>query len=135
MSNRMAWLAAVALSIQSPVASGQVLEPGSPPWNSDGHAPPYAMRAGAPGSSTVEIETGATLARHWCSQCHDVGPSAGDRKAYKGPAFASIARDRQSTPESIDRFLSTVHTQMPDFALSPYERNLLIAYILSLAPQ
>jgi len=48
------------------------------------------------------------------------------------PTFPAIAAKPSATAEALDRYLSTAHTNMPDFSLSRSERNLLVAYILSL---
>lgn len=48
------------------------------------------------------------------------------------PSFAAIAAKSSTTADSLDRYLSTGHTHMPDFSLSRSERDALVAYILSL---
>jgi hypothetical protein len=48
------------------------------------------------------------------------------------PTFRAIATRPSTTAASLDRYLSVEHTLMPDFLLSPQERNALVAYILSL---
>ena len=63
--------------------------------------------------------------------CHVV--EANQTKATdNAPSFRDIAARPGTTAESIDRYLSTGHTLMPDFSLATQERNALVAYILSL---
>lgn len=63
--------------------------------------------------------------------CHVV--EADQRVASdSAPSFRAIAAQPRTTAGSLDRHLSTGHTLMPDFLLSSQERDLLIAYILSL---
>ncbi len=74
---------------------------------------------------------GGRLAVRWCMACHVVEPNP--RTATdNAPSFAAIAARPGTTADSLDRYLSTGHTLMPDFSLSSSERNALIAYILSL---
>ena len=48
------------------------------------------------------------------------------------PSFWVIAARPRTTAASLDRYLSTGHTLMPDFSLGAQERDALVAYILSL---
>ncbi len=74
---------------------------------------------------------GGRLAVRWCMACHVVEPNP--RTATDAaPSFSAIAARPDTTADSLDRYLSTGHTLMPDFLLSTPERNALIAYILSL---
>lgn len=77
-------------------------------------------------------EVGRPLAERWCMACHVVErvPSAAASNGV--PSFPVIAARPTTTVQSLDAFLSTGHTRMPDFSLSRYERNALISYILSL---
>ena len=81
---------------------------------------------------TRGAEVGGSLAARWCMGCHVIERGAQADPAARAPAFVTIAARPGTTAESLDRFLSTGHTRMPDFALSPYQRSLLIAYLLSL---
>lgn len=75
---------------------------------------------------------GSRLAERWCMGCHVV--ETGPREIeYDGvPTFPTIAAKPNTTAESLDRYLSTAHTNMPDFSLSRSERSALVTYILSL---
>jgi len=74
---------------------------------------------------------GGQLAVRWCMACHVIEP--GQRMATdNAPSFQAIAARPGTTADSLDRYLSTGHTLMPDFSLSSQERDALIAYILSL---
>ncbi len=83
-----------------------------------------------PGDAKIDI--GSTLAERWCKGCHDVARTPATAAAGGPPPFKTIAQRLGPTPEMLDQFLSSSHTRMPDFSLSPYERSLLIAYISSL---
>lgn len=76
--------------------------------------------------------TGATLAERWCMACHNVEPNPPRAVASGAPSFAAIAARPETTAASLDRYLSTGHTRMPDFSLSRSERSALVTYILSL---
>lgn len=74
---------------------------------------------------------GGRLAISWCMACHVVEPN--QRAATdNAPTFRAIAARPGTTASSLDRYLSIGHTLMPDFSLSPQERDALVAYILSL---
>ena len=75
---------------------------------------------------------GRPLAERWCMACHVIERESPTLAPDRGPSFPVIAARPSTTPESLRRYLSTGHTHMPDFALSRYESNALIAYILSL---
>lgn len=83
-------------------------------------------------AAAQSAEVGGRLAERWCMACHVV--EAGPREVTNDgvPTFPAIAAKPSATAEALDRYLSTVHTNMPDFSLSRPERNALVAYILSL---
>jgi mono/diheme cytochrome c family protein len=74
---------------------------------------------------------GRSLAVRWCMACHVVEPNQ-STATDNAPSFQAIAARPDTTPDSLDRYLSKGHTLMPDFSLSSTERNALVAYILSL---
>jgi mono/diheme cytochrome c family protein len=76
--------------------------------------------------------TGRLLAEHWCMACHVIEREPPGTPDAVVPSFPAIAATPSTSAESLDRYLSTGHTRMPDFKLSRDERNRLIAYILSL---
>lgn len=77
------------------------------------------------------VHNGSALAVRWCTACHVV--EAGQRLASdSAPSFRAIAARPETTAATLDRYLSTGHTLMPDFSLSTQERNALVTYILSL---
>lgn len=94
----------------------------------------YVMKVVPPEVQNVVLGVGATLAERWCASCHDVTRTPQSASAERGrpPSFKTIAVRSSTTTEDLDRHLSSGHTGMPDFLLSPYERRLLIAYILSI---
>lgn len=77
-------------------------------------------------------DTGRALAGRWCASCHIVDPGARSGAADGVPSFPAIAARPATTAASLDGYLSTSHTQMPDFSLGRYERDALAGYILSL---
>ncbi len=77
------------------------------------------------------VQTGGALAVRWCTACHVV--EASQRLASdSAPSFRTIAARTDTTAATLDRYLSTGHTLMPDFSLSTQERDALVTYILSL---
>ena len=83
-------------------------------------------------AAAQSADVGGTLAERWCMGCHVVETGPRDVANDGVPTFPAIAAKPSSTVESLDRYLSTAHTNMPDFSLSRSERGALIAYILSL---
>jgi mono/diheme cytochrome c family protein len=76
-----------------------------------------------------DVESGRSLARAWCAQCHrveegTVGVFAGD--------FGEIANLSSTTALSLRVFLHSNHKHMPNLNLKPAEADDIIAYILSL---
>src|SRR5476649_1942849 len=82
-------------------------------------------------ASAQETSAGGRLAVRWCMGCHIVEASQ-TKATDNAPSFRDIAARPGTTAESLDRYLSTGHTLMPDFSLDTQERNALVAYILSL---
>ena len=77
-------------------------------------------------------DVGGGLAERWCMGCHVVETGPGDVASDGVPTFPAIAAKPSTTAESLVRYLSTAHTNMPDFSLSRTERDALVAYLLSL---
>ena len=82
-------------------------------------------------ASAQESSVGGRLAVRWCMACHIVDASQ-TKATDNAPSFRDIAARPATTAESLDRYLSTGHTLMPDFSLDKQERSALVAYILSL---
>jgi mono/diheme cytochrome c family protein len=74
--------------------------------------------------------TGRALAERWCASCHIIDRAPATANGL--PSFPAIAAEAATTKQSLDQFLSSEHTRMPDFSLGRYERNALSDYILSL---
>ena len=102
------------------------------PFAPSGTPTSFVMRLLPPEAFFTSVALGNTLAEHWCKGCHDVGRTPAAQAASGPPSFKAIANQTNLTPEVLDKFLSSGHTKMPNFALAPYERSLLIAYIQSL---
>ena len=78
-----------------------------------------------------DAPAGGSLAERWCMACHVVEPNQ-STATDNAPSFREIVVRPGTTAGSLDRYLSTGHTLMPDFSLSSQERDMLVAYILSL---
>ena len=86
-----------------------------------------------PGSAFAQgPETGRALAERWCASCHIIDRAPATATANGLPSFPATAAKAATTKQSLDQFLSSEHTRMPDFSLGRYERNALSDYILSL---
>ena len=77
-------------------------------------------------------DDGRPLAERWCMACHVIEREPLAAAPDRGPSFPVIAARPSTTSEQLRRYLSMSHTRMPDFALSRYESDALIAYILNL---
>jgi len=75
---------------------------------------------------------GGTLAEHWCMGCHVIERNPPTATSGGAPSFSSIAAKPSTTAAFLAQYLSSGHTNMPDFSLSRSERDALVAYILSL---
>lgn len=74
---------------------------------------------------------GALIAERWCAGCHAVGPASG-RATDGAPTLQSVADRASTTATSLQVFLRTPHSRMPDLSLTREETDDLIAYILGL---
>jgi len=75
---------------------------------------------------------GLGLARDHCAECHYVEADWIDLFINDAPDFLEIAGQPAYTAMALNVFLQTPHKQMPDFILTPTERDDVISYILSL---
>ena len=82
-------------------------------------------------AAAQDPSAGGRLAVRWCMACHVVEPNQ-STATDNAPSFREIVVRPGTTAGSLDRYLSTGHTLMPDFSLSSQERDMLVAYILSL---
>lgn len=93
-----------------------------------------AMIATSTAASAADIGHGEKLARDWCSNCHLVTSdqtSSGD----SAPTFNSIAGTAAERSDDLRAWLADPHPPMPNFDLTVYEINDLLAYIESLRDQ
>ena len=82
-------------------------------------------------AEAADADHGADLARRWCAACHVV--DGGQTQASADvPAFATIARRSDFSPEKVAFFLLDPHPKMPNFPLSRTEAADIAAYIGSL---
>ncbi|MDP3136163.1 MAG: c-type cytochrome [Burkholderiaceae bacterium] len=83
-------------------------------------------------AAAQDSQGGRVLAERWCMACHIVEREPRSTTVDGVPTFPAIAAKAGTTKASLDSYLSTGHTRMPDFQLSRSERNALVSYILSL---
>jgi mono/diheme cytochrome c family protein len=103
----------------SPFVTG--LPPGSVPA---GVA--FARRAGNPSS-------GLAFAMNNCRPCHLVTARQGSAVRFaNAPDFSAIAQKKETTPYSLNVWLTNPHPTMPTVTLTPKEAANVIAYIMSL---
>ncbi|PZA11407.1 cytochrome c [Rhodopseudomonas palustris] len=76
------------------------------------------------------ISTGHKLAARWCAECHAIEPD--DARDGKGPSFSRIANLPSTTALSLNVFLRSNHTDMPNFIIAPGDAAEIVHYILSL---
>ncbi|UYO45206.1 cytochrome c [Rhodopseudomonas palustris] len=76
------------------------------------------------------ISTGHKLAAQWCAECHAIEPD--DARDGKGPGFSRIANLPSTTALSLNVFLRSNHTNMPNFIIAPGDAAEIVQYILSL---
>jgi mono/diheme cytochrome c family protein len=69
-------------------------------------------------ASAQSVDVGGGLAERWCLGCHVVETGLGDVASDGVPTFLAIVAKRSTTAESLNRYLSTAHTAMPDFSLN-----------------
>lgn len=101
-------------------------------------AAPFALVVASlagPAAHAVEVgdpAAGHAIARETCAECHAVEPGAVARLYADVPSFQEVASLPEMSGLALTAFLQTSHESMPDFILSPAERDDLVAYILSL---
>lgn len=77
-----------------------------------------------------DIETGQTLVRQWCQECHLARGNA--HASDIAPPFEQIANNRDYTDARLRGWLHDPHPPMPKFELDRRRINDIIAYIRSL---
>ncbi len=83
-------------------------------------------------TAASDLEEGRMLAKEWCSSCHMVAPGVAPTTTDAAPPFPKMAEDPAYTEERLRGWLWAPHPPMPDFDLSRFEIESLIAYIKSL---
>ncbi|HML13530.1 MAG TPA: cytochrome c [Xanthobacteraceae bacterium] len=101
--------------------------------------------AGAQPPSQEDVAAGRVLALKFCTPCHVVAKDQEFAPIFKGPPkpgdFDQIAARRDTSAESLRRFLATTHStmtlpvHMPNPELTEDETTKIVAFILSLRPQ
>jgi mono/diheme cytochrome c family protein len=95
---------------------------------------PKAEAAPAPqvAASDPAAYRGAAVAAQVCSRCHDVGMGAPPVMEIGAPKFGDLARQTDSTAESLAAKMRKSHPIMPDYIFGEAETADLAVYILSL---
>jgi mono/diheme cytochrome c family protein len=92
------------------------------------------------GSTSEDLRQGHQLAAMLCGTCHLAAPDQPYEPVFNPPApsFESIARRKDVTAQSLQRFLTTTHRGvdnpkgMPNPNLADYQVKQVIDYLLSL---
>ncbi|MDJ0942373.1 MAG: cytochrome c [Kiloniellales bacterium] len=83
-------------------------------------------------AAASDLEEGRALAKEWCSSCHMVAPGVAATTTDAAPPFPKMAEDPAYTEDRLRSWLWAPHPPMPDFDLSRFEIESLVAYIKSL---
>jgi len=89
---------------------------------------PSSLRA----ADSADVDAGRALAERWCAECHQVAGRPTTVLDQMAPAFYSVANLRSTTGMSLHAFLSSPHSNMPNFRLSQPELDEVVEYILSM---
>jgi len=79
-----------------------------------------------------ELQTGASLARQVCAECHAVQRQEARSPDVRAPTFQQLAAAPGMIRTALTVALTTPHAGMPMFRLTSEQREDIIAYILSL---
>lgn len=79
-----------------------------------------------------DVTSGRLLAGKVCAKCHDTRRNGSLSPLPDAPPFQKVADAPATTELSLRVFLQSPHKLMPDFHLTPEERDDAISYILSL---
>lgn len=93
-----------------------------------------ALTIGSVRAQSGDVQKGAALADHLCSQCHAVAPDTNWSPRPDVPTFLEIALTTGMTSRALTVWLTTFHPDrtMPAIVLDREQREDIIAYILSL---
>jgi mono/diheme cytochrome c family protein len=81
-----------------------------------------------------DARAGLTFALANCAGCHAIRAFEDQSPNISAPPFSSVSKTPGMTGRALAVWLQTSHPTMPDFIISPADRDNVIAYILSLAP-
>src|SRR5262245_14997306 len=79
-----------------------------------------------------DASAGFSFASEVCAQCHAVRKGDDKSPNEKAPPFAAVANTRGMTEMALSVWLQTAHPTMPNIALTPKQKNDVIAYIQSM---
>jgi hypothetical protein len=115
-------------------AATAVPQGASPPQAAQGGTATAATAIGLGGSAGPgDPRIGRSFALANCRPCHVVSPDQGSPVRFaNAPDLARIAAMRETTPLSLNVWLTNPHPTMPTLRLTPEEAANVIAYILSL---
>ena len=77
-------------------------------------------------------EKGLAFAKMVCADCHAVQAKVEVSPNVKAPSFAMIAKSGLVTTREIAAWIQSSHPDMPDFHLTPEQRDDVTAYISGL---
>ena len=83
------------------------------------------------GVANADPIEGQIIAEHSCAECHAVSGTAASPNAA-APPFRDVAAMPSTTKYSLQAFLHTSHSPMPNLILKPDDADDVIDYILSL---
>jgi len=79
-----------------------------------------------------DASAGFSFASEVCAQCHAVRKGDANSPNEKAPPFAAVANTRGMTGMALSVWLQTAHPTMPNIALTPKQKDDVIAYIQSM---
>lgn len=85
-----------------------------------------------PEAAAPSVARGLAFAQANCGGCHAVTPADGPSAASGAPSFDSLANNPAVTRMGLDVLLQSSHRNMPNFIVSPREREDLWAYLSAL---
>ena len=91
-----------------------------------------ALLSSAQAQNIGDAMSGERLARTICAQCHAVRSGQLRSPDPMAPSFTNIATTLGMTDRALRVWLQSSHPTMPNFILSPSERDDVVAYIMAL---
>ena len=83
-------------------------------------------------AAAQDVESGSSIAKRWCADCHTIERTPAGARADSVPSFVDVAARPGISKQSLHTSMTAEHGRMPNFSLTNAEMNDLSAYILSL---